>query len=428
VLLAAAVFALLISNSAWGPAYESWWHTPVAIRIGALGFEEDLRFLINDGLMTVFFFVVGLEIRRELSHGELRQLRRATLPFAAALGGMLVPAALFFTLNSGRAGEHGWGVPMATDIAFAVGVFALLGTRVPRSLKVLLLALAIIDDIGAIVVIALFYSGSFHLNGLLLVGLGVVGVLVLKGLGARSPWTYVAPAAVIWAGLHAAGVHPTLAGVAVALMTPTRAWFGREGFLARASQSLAHMEEQDDFQAPELWSHLDALNQARREAVAPTDRLLRRLHGPVAFGIMPLFALANAGVRFDFGHFSPDALRVFSGAFFGLLIGKPLGVVAFCFLAVRSKVAALPRGANFVDVLLVGLLAGIGFTMALFIGQLAFSEHLLLEAAKLGVLCGSATAALVSFLFGLWLLTRRAKRSSLVAAPARDAAQSSTPT
>lgn len=215
VLLIVALVALAWANSPWRDRYVSLWHTPLGLRLGPWSFERDLHFWINDGLMTVFFFVVGLEIRREIHHGELSELRRATLPLAAALGGMMTPALVFFAFNHGRPSVEGWGVPMATDIAFAVGVLALLGKRVAPALRVLLLALAVIDDVGAILVIALFYASGFSALGVVVAATGVVAIVAMQKVGVRSPWAYVVPAVVIWGGAYAAGVHPTLAGVVV---------------------------------------------------------------------------------------------------------------------------------------------------------------------------------------------------------------------
>lgn len=400
VLLLVALAALGWANSPWQHLYTSLWHAPLGLRIGPWSFERDLHFWINDGLMTVFFFVVGLEIRREIHRGELSELRRATLPLAAALGGMVTPALVFFALNHGRPSAVGWGVPMATDIAFAVGVLALLGNRVAPALRILLLALAVIDDVGAILVIALFYASGFSALGLAVAVAGVAAVMVMQKVGVRSPWAYVVPATVIWAGAYAAGVHPTLAGVVVGLMTPIRAWYGRGRFLDVAENNVTALRAKSDPDDHDLLPHLDALDAARREAVSPVERLQHALHGWVAFGIMPLFALANAGVPLGAATFEGDGLRVFLGVTFGLVLGKVVGVVGASWLARRLGLTALPLGVGWKQVAVVGLCAGIGFTMALFIAQLAFPPGPLLETAKLGILCASAIAGILAFIVG----------------------------
>ena len=423
VLLGVAIVALAWANSPWRALYEGLWHTPLGLRLGPLAFERDLHFWINDGLMTVFFFVVGLEIRREIHQGELSQLRRAALPIAAALGGMAAPALLYLAFNWGRASASGWGVPMATDIAFAVGVLALLGNRVAPALRILLLALAVIDDVGAIGVIAVFYSAGLAPVGFAVAGGGIAVTLALQKLGVRNASVYILPALVIWAGAYAAGIPPTLAGVVVGLMTPVHAWFGVEGFLDRASQSVEQSRATGGEGAHSLLPHLDALNTARREAVSPVERLLHMLHGWVAFGVMPLFALANAGVELGSASFAGDGARVFFGIVIGLVVGKPLGILGLSWLLERGRLVALPTGVRWPQVSLVGAVAGIGFTMALFIAQLAFPPGPLLETAKLAILVGSAAAALVAFLSARFLL---GKQPTPGAAATVEAAEAST--
>jgi len=397
LLLAAAAVALIWANSPWRESYSALWHAPLGLKLGPLSFERDLHFWINDGVMTIFFFVVGLEIRREIHHGELSELSRAALPLAAALGGMVIPACLFAGLNLGRDSIAGWGIPMATDIAFAVGVLALLGSRVLPALRILLLALAVIDDVGAIVVIALFYSSGVEATGFLVVGAGLAMIFAMQALGVRSPWAYVPPSAVVWGGTYAAGVHPTLAGVAVGLMTPVRAWFGREKFVEHAGASVAAVREHEDGDERALLLHLEHLDRARREAVSPVERIQHALHGWVAYGAMPLFALANAGVSLGNASFSGDSLRVFLGVSIGLLLGKPVGILSFSWLATRLGVAALPRGVSWLQIGVVGVVSGIGFTMSIFIAGLAFPGGTNLETSKLGILIGSGLSALLAY-------------------------------
>jgi NhaA family Na+:H+ antiporter len=400
LLLAAAAIALIWANSPWRESYSALWHLPFGVRLGPFSFERDLHFWINDGVMTIFFFVVGLEIRREIHHGELSELRRAALPLAAAVGGMLIPACIFAALNLGGESIKGWGIPMATDIAFAVGVLTLLGSRVPPALRILLLALAVIDDVGAILVIAIFYSSGFVPMGFLVLGVGLVAILAMQMLGVRSPWAYVPPAGVVWAGAYAAGIHPTLAGVAVGLMTPVRAWFGREKFIEQADASVAALREHEDSDERALLPHLDHVNRARREAVSPVERIQHALHGWVAFGAMPLFALANAGVSLGDASFSGESLLVFLGVVVGLVVGKPVGILAFSWIATRFGIAALPRGVTWPQVGVVGVVAGIGFTMSIFIAALAFPAGTSLETSKVGILIGSGVAAALAYGLG----------------------------
>ena len=400
LLLAVAAVALLWANSPWRGSYASLWHTPLGVRLGPWAIERDLHFVINDGLMTVFFFVVGLEIRREIHRGELSELRRATLPLAAAVGGMLTPALIFLAFTHGRPSARGWGVPMATDIAFAVGVLTLLGKRVAPALRVLLLALAVIDDVGAILVIAFFYASGFSADGVMIAGAGVAAILVMQKVGVRPPWAYVFPAVVVWAGAYVAGVHPTLAGVVVGLMTPARAWYGTGRFLDVAESNVSAIRAHDDVDEDALLAHLDEVDAARREAVSPVERLQHALHGWVAFGIMPLFALANAGVPLGEATFEGDGLRVFLGVTGGLVVGKTAGVFGFSWLARRLGLTSLPSGVGWRPLGVLSLCAGIGFTMALFIAQLAFPPGPLLETAKLAILCASAIAGLSAFVIG----------------------------
>jgi len=400
LLMITATVALIWANSPWRPFYANLWHLSIGLRFGGFAFERDLHFWINDGLMTIFFFVVGLEIRREIHAGELSEVRRAALPLAAAFGGMLVPALIFLSFNVGRTSASGWAVPMATDIAFAVGALTLLGKRVAPALRILLLALAVIDDVGAIVVIALFYSSNLNALGFVVFGLGVLGILVLHVLGARSALAYLAPAIVIWSGAYLAGIHPTLAGVVVGLMTPVTAWFGTAGHLDRIETGLRSLRAHDASDDRELIPHLDALKTANREAVSPVERLQHQLHGWVAFGIMPLFAFANAGVPLGQVSFDGDAFWVFLGVGLGLTLGKPIGILSVSWIAVRLHAATLPAGVQWSHIAVVGMVGGIGFTMALFIAQLAFPAGPLLETAKLAILCGSAVAGVLSLLAG----------------------------
>ncbi len=401
VLLGAALVAFAWANSPWHASYEALWSTPVELAVGRHRSSETLRFWMNEGLMVLFFFAVGLEIRREIHTGELSRWRRAVLPIAAALGGMVVPALVYTMLVPEGAASRGWAIPMATDIAFAVGVLALLGDRVPPAVRVFLLALAIIDDVGAIAVIAVFYSGSLDPSGLALAGAALAAVFTMQRVGVRHPALYVPVGALLWLGMHEAHIHPTLAGVVLGLATPVRAWLAPARFGAIAERALREIRDREPEGNPvALVAPLSRLERARREALPPVVRLESALHGWVALGVMPLFALANAGVRVadvDLG--APGALGVAAGVTLGLLLGKPLGIVLASWLAVRAGAAALPTGVGWRGVLLVGAAGGVGFTMSIFLASLAL-EPPLLDVAKAAVLAGSAAAALGALALG----------------------------
>lgn len=403
-LLFAAVIAITWANSPWGYLYEMLWHVPIHFGAGEFAFDHDLHFVINEGLMVIFFFVVGLEIRREIHEGELADLQRASLPIVAAVGGMLAPALIYFAVNRGSPAASGWGVPMATDIAFAVGVLALLGPRVPPALRVLLLALAIIDDIGGILIIALFYSGGIDVFGILIALSGMVGIYVMRAVGVRLPVLYVPAGVFVWLGFLRAGIHPTIAGVIIGLVTPVKPWFGREGFVEASSKALTEFSRRVANNAKDeaLWGPLERLGDAQREALPPVVRLSVRLHPYVAFGIMPLFALANAGIVLTGDSMVPSAVSV--GVGLGLVVGKPLGIVGLSLLGVRLGICRLPIGVDWRGLLVVGCVAGVGFTMALFIANLAFDGSPMLAHAKLGVIIGSCLIALVGLALGRMVL------------------------
>jgi len=426
LLLLAAAVALFWANSPWGSSYTHLWHTPLGIRIGTFTFERTLEWFVNDGLMVIFFFVVGMEIRREIHQGELSEWRRAALPAAAALGGMLVPAALYLIFAGAPATRSGWGVPMATDIAFAVGILTLLGKRVPAALRVLLLALAIIDDLGSILVIAIFYSSGVVLTGLLVAAVGVIAIIAMQRFGVRTKLAYVVPSFVVWAGIYAAGIHPAIAGVIVGLMTPVRAWLGPEGFLVGVRQELERLAQAGTqaLSSHELAGSLRYVDVARREAVSPAESLIEKIHPWVAFGIMPIFALANAGVSLSGGPLDSSSWTVVTAVAVGLIVGKPAGVLLASWLALRFRIATLPSGMSLRHLVVLGVVAGVGFTMALFIAQLAFTDARLLTAAKVGVLVASGGAAILGLVLGRLLL---APVGTVAAAAATaDEAKSST--
>ena len=425
LLFVAAAVAMIWANSPWAASYVHLWHTPLAIRIGNFAFERTLEWFVNDGLMVIFFFLVGLEIRREIHHGELSEWRRAALPVAAAAGGMLVPAGLYLLFAGAPAVRSGWGVPMATDIAFAVGILTLLGSRVPPALRVLLLALAVIDDLGAIIVIALFYSEGVSLSGLAAAAVGLTLIFGMQRFGVRAKLAYVVPSLVAWAGIYAAGIHPTIAGVIVGFVTPVRAWLGPQGFVRAARQELEQLAKVDTttLTSHELAGMLRQVSLVRREAMSPSESLIEMLHPWVAYGIMPVFALANAGVAISGDALSAASWTVITGITVGLVFGKPIGVLIASWVTLRLGVAILPVGIGFRHLTVLGLVAGVGFTMALFIAQLAFADLELLTAAKLGVLVASGIAAVLGVGLGVSLLSTAPTPG---AAQSADEAESST--
>ena len=405
VLLIAAAIALIWANSPWAAGYFATWHAPLALTLGPWTWSTDLHFFVNDVLMTIFFLVVGMEIRREMYNGALADVRQALLPIIAALGGVVVPALIYVALARGDAQLlNGWAIPTATDIAFAVGVLALLGKSIPGPLRIFLLALAIIDDIVAVLIIAFFYSGGLDYSGFGIALVGLVLVLLFNRMGVAAAWAYVVPGAILWLGLLHTGAHPTLAGVVLGLMTPVAMRPAQRHHLDVAEQALTRIRshaQRGQFEVDVLHHELRIATTAQRALLPPVFRLPAMLHPWVAFGVMPIFALANAGVQFggmDLAATGPHT--VFWGVLLALVLGKPLGVFLATFLAVKSGVSPLPEGINWRGVLLVGVLAGIGFTMAIFVGGLAFSDAALLSAAKLGILAASATAAIVGLVYG----------------------------
>ncbi len=391
VLLIFTAAALVLANSTLAEGFLGIWKTPFGIEIGDFQLSHSLKHWINDGLMAVFFFVIGLEVKREIVLGELRDIRRAALPIAAAIGGMVVPAAIYLLLQAGQPAERGWGIPMATDIAFVVGCMAVLGSRIPHGLRVLLLSLAIADDIGAILVIAIGYTDALHWGALAWGVAGIAGVSVLARLGVRSFGVYTILGAGIWFAFHESGIHATIAGVVIGLMTPARAYLSESRFGQILSQATQVLRGGGFEGLSDRAGRVRSFQRAARELISPVEYLERSLHPWVAFTIMPLFAFANAGVPFELSDLGdPVALAVG----ISLVIGKPLGIVAVSALAVRLGLANLPEGVGWGALAGGGFLAGIGFTMALFISELAL-DGAALNAAKVGVLAGSAVAAII---------------------------------
>lgn len=399
VLLFSAVIALAWANSPWSTSYVHLWEIPLGLSVGGRVFALSLHHWINDGLMAVFFFVVGLEIKREMLVGELSSPRQAALPVMAAIGGMLVPAVLYALLNAGGQGSAGWGIPVATDIAFALGVLALLGPRVPVGLKVFLAALAIADDIGAVLVIALFYTANLSWTALFVAAGVLVLLLALNATGVARPSIYLGLGVVLWLAFVQSGIHASVAGVALAMTIPARTRVHEQDFLFAARSAI------DEFEKACQPGETVLTNRAQQEAIealendaeavqSPLLTLERRLHGFVAFLIMPLFALANAGVNLRTGLFESLSVPVFAGVLLGLVLGKPIGITLFAWLAVRFSMAVLPAETSWRALHGVAWLGGIGFTMSLFIAALAFEGAALLESAKLGILAASLLAGL----------------------------------
>ena len=413
VLLLTTVVALVWANSVWWESYHHLWEIPVRMALGGLSFEMSLHHFINDGLMVVFFFMVGLEIKREMLVGELASPRAAALPIAAAAGGMIIPALLYAALNAGGVGAPGWGIPMATDIAFALGILALMGPRVPTGLKVFLAALAIVDDLGAVLVIALFYTDDLNLMALALGGATLVGLVMLNISGARHPGAYTVLGIILWGAFLSSGVHATIAGVLLAMTIPARTRINTDEFLSYGRHYLdqfdqAGTEDKNVLTNAGQQEAIHALESSCEAAQAPLQRLEHDLHTWVAFGIIPLFALANAGLRLNVDVGAAMSHPITLGVILGLVIGKPIGITLLAWAAVRSGLASLPQGVGWGQIHGVSWLGGIGFTMSLFVANLAFGEgSALLDAAKLGVLTASVVAAAVG-----WILLRRKPRES----------------
>ncbi|MBV7486079.1 Na+/H+ antiporter NhaA [Bordetella sp. BOR01] len=418
VLLAAAAIALIWANSAFSHGYHALWHTPLSFGLGSHQFVQPLHFWINDALMTIFFLVIGMEIRREIHEGALSDFKQAALPLAAAVGGVAVPALIYLAFNTEAGRRDGWAVPTATDIAFAVGVLALLGRSIPGNVRIFLLALAIIDDIIAVLIIAFFYSGGLDYSGFLVAGLGILAVLGLQRIGAGSAYAYVIPGAVVWVGLLMTGAHPTLAGVVLGLMTPVVSRRMRErpvDMVSRVAGDLAGYDAAADALPGSLAQPLRQLRLAQREVLPPVVRVQAALHPWVAYTIMPLFALANAGVSLDGIDLSAGGSQwVMAGVAIALIVGKPAGVIGTSWLMVRLGWCRLPPGVTWGGIALIGLLAGVGFTMSIFIAMLAFAGNgNLLGAAKLGVLLGSLATALLGLAWGTVYARRLRARARL---------------
>jgi NhaA family Na+:H+ antiporter len=394
LVLGCTAVALAIANSPLHAGFEHFLHTKLGVSLGDRIYATSLWHLTNDGLMAVFFLMVGLEIKRELLIGELREPRKAALPLVAAIGGMAIPAAIYAALNHDGPGAPGWGIPMATDIAFALGIMRLAG-KVPAALLVFLAALAIIDDLGAVIVIAVFYTSQLSLLALATAGAAFVALLLLGRAGVRHPLPFILGGLVLWAGVLQSGVHATVAGVLLALTIPLRGTVDPDRTIAWTA-GFADAE----LKTPNTGDTIERLAEGVGRGRSPLVAWEHALGPWVNFVIVPVFALANAGVVFDRAMLAAFADPVFWGVFCGLLIGKPIGVIGACMIAVRLRLAALPDGLDKAGIAAAGVLAGVGFTMAIFIGGLAFGEHdpAHQAIAKAGILAASLVAGVTGFI------------------------------
>jgi Na+:H+ antiporter, NhaA family len=405
-LLVAAIIALVWANSPWSASYYHIWH----IELSLSGLSLPIHAWINDAMMALFFFLVGMEIKQEIVQGELSDLRRAALPVCGGLGGMIVPALVFALFNHGRPGAHGWGVPMATDIAFSLGVLTLV-KGVPSELKIFLLSLAIADDIGAIAVIAIFYTDELRLESLLIAALILAVILLCRKIGFGRQILYAALGFGFWLAILRSGIHATIAGVILGFLMPVRATTSLEDFGELSQEMTGKFREAlsqgDKARAKRT---LGAMEYLIERTESPADRITRKLHDWIAFLVLPLFALSNAGVTFSAASFS-GMLRnpIAWGVLFGLVLGKPIGVFAVSWLAVKLRLASLPGSVSWMQIAGVGVLAGIGFTVSLFISALAFNDPTQLDAAKTAILLASLIAGVAGYL----LLTRVSQQSAI---------------
>lgn len=399
-LVACTAIALYAANSTYAEGYLAFWNTDVTLGFGKFVFHHSLRHVINDGMMAIFFFVIGLEVKRELAHGSLSSWKQATLPIAAACGGMLIPAGLYLSMQYGQPGMRGWGIPMATDIAFVIGCLALLGSRVPLSLRILLLSLAIVDDIGAILVIAVGYTESLDYRYLGLAAICIATVQGLSRIGVRNFPPYIVIGAIAWLMLHESGVHATLIGVILGLQTPARAVLVPERFREYLNNKKDEFRNRRWAKRRHRAEAVHEVQRLTRELVSPLEYLEMALHPWTAYIIMPLFALANAGVTIELGNLN-DSVAI--AVVLGLVVGKPLGILLFSWIVVKLGWAKLPAGIGWPVLFSGSCLAGIGFTMALFIDGLAFGDAGP-DTAKTGVLVGSAISAVLGMLLLWWTL------------------------
>lgn len=420
LLLVATLAAIVLANSPLEDAYHHFLHQHIEVDAGLLGLDYTIHHWINDGLMSVFFFLVGLEIKRELLIGELSSVRKATLPAIAAVGGMVVPAAFYAFFNMGTETAGGWGIPMATDIAFALGVLAALGDRVPTGAKIFLTALAIVDDIGAVLVIALFYTEDINMLALGL-GFGVLFLAMLMNyLDVRHSFAYLLVGIVVWVCFLKSGVHATIAAILMAFVIPATTRINGKDLVMRIEVITSKLKtiglpEDTKMNSSEQEHAIHAMAETIEHAQAPLQRIEHDLHAPVTFFVLPVFALANAGVTLNAGMFDDIMSPVALGIILGLFFGKQIGITLFTWVAVKSGLADLPRGVSWRQIHGANILAGIGFTMSLFVASLAFADPAHMAQAKIGILVASLVSGVIgyNFLSGI----ERIRRASMVAQP-----------
>jgi Na+:H+ antiporter, NhaA family len=404
LLMTCAIAALYLANSQMVMAYHHVLQTPFAIGFPDFQLSKSIHHWINDGLMAVFFFVVGLELKREIIVGELSDLKKAMFPVIAAIGGMVVPVLIYIGINPAGHAFDGWGIPMATDIAFALGTLALLGSRIPKSLLTFLVALAIVDDLGAVVVIALFYTETISVSALLVAGVVITALIVLNLGGIRRSTPYLLLGFILWVAMLKSGIHATLAGVILAFTIPMRPKYDPIRFIDHVKEMFVKIKQAYENDASiikngELRNHVQALGEGVHLVQAPAQVLERKLHTTTAYLIIPIFALANAGVPIELASLAGTILQpVAIGIALGLVFGKLIGIAGFTWVAVQLKWTSLPKGLNFKHIVGVGLMGGIGFTMSIFIAELGFAhapDDLLL--AKTGILLASLVSGISGF-------------------------------
>ena len=395
LLFIATVAAVIVANSSWGQAYYDLWHMPLGMTLGDKTISMSLTYWIDDGLMALFFLMVGLEIKREMAIGELSSVSKASFPIVAAFGGMIIPALIYVAFNTDN--PLGFGIPMATDIAFALGILMLLGTRVNPALKLFLVALAVVDDLGAVLVVATVYTSEIHAEYFLHAGVTYALIWLLNYLGVKKILPYLILGVFLWIFIHEIGIHATIAGVLLALAIPISSKIDEDKFIKKTKDSIKDFEKNRD-KTPVLNHHqIDALEDIAYgydKVQNPLVRLEHDLHGLSAFFIMPLFAFSNAGVIIDFSTISANMMIVL-GVVLGLLIGKPIGIFGFTYLATKIGLIKKPDEISWNDVIAVGFLGGIGFTMSIFITHLAFADETIIAAVKLGVFAASFLAAII---------------------------------
>ena len=403
LLMAVTAIALLWANSRWSDAYFALWELPIAISVGEFVLSETALHWINDGLMAMFFFVIGLEVKREIMVGELASRRKAALPVLAAVGGMLFPAALYLLVNAGGVGQRGWGIPMATDIAFTLGILALLGNRISLQLRVFVTAAAIVDDIGAILVIALFYTTDVSWIALAIGAAGLLAMVAANWLGVKHWLPYGILGLIVWLAFLQSGVHATIAGVLAAMTIPAKGRIEPEELIDRSRTIVGQLEKAcqvggDILSNEDQFAAVQALETVVIRTESPLQRLEQTLHPWVTFLVVPLFAFANAGVDLRASGTAALTHPVSLGILAGLFVGKQVGVVLLSYVAVKSRIADLPKGSTWGQVYGVGILMGIGFTMSLFVANLSFIRPELLDIAKVGILVASVISGVVGYI------------------------------